>query len=310
MPRQLPFSRILHADWSKDAAKRWVASARRENNNWVVDAPHLVGDISSFLDDLFKEPEPTLTGFDFPIGLPHAYGAATNLTNFPSALEVFGTGAWSDFYRVAERSDEVTIHRPFYPQRPGTTSQSHLLAGLGVQTMNELRRHCELPTGSRRAAGSIFWTLGGNQVGKAAISGWREVIAPARKRGAKLWPFDGALASLVKSGKPVLAETYPAEAYGHVGVRFGTTGGKTSQSGRQEAVRNLGAWARNAAVTFSTDLQSAITDGFGPAKSGEDPFDALMGLLGMIEVADGRRSEGPPSVIGARWEGWILGQAE
>jgi len=29
----------------------------------------------------------------------------------------------------------------------------------------------------------MFWTLGGNQVGKAAISGWRELLAPARRAG-------------------------------------------------------------------------------------------------------------------------------
>jgi hypothetical protein len=31
--------------------------------------------------------------------------------------------------------------------------------------------------------------------------------------------------------------------------------------------------------------------GFGPKKSGEDAFDALVGLLAMIEVVEGRRTE-------------------
>jgi hypothetical protein len=53
----------------------------------------------------------------------------------------------------------------------------------------------------------ISRTLGGNQGGKAAISGWEEVIAPARRRGARVWPFDGRLAELAMVGVPVLAET-------------------------------------------------------------------------------------------------------
>jgi hypothetical protein len=36
---------------------------------------------------------------------------------------------------------------------------------------------CERQTGSRRAACSLFWTLDG----KAAISGWRSVLGPARR---------------------------------------------------------------------------------------------------------------------------------
>jgi hypothetical protein len=46
-----------------------------------------------------------------------------------------------------------------------------------------LRRQCERATPTRRAACPLFWTLGSNQVGKAAISGWQEVIAPAQRHG-------------------------------------------------------------------------------------------------------------------------------
>jgi len=310
MPRSLPFSRIVHADWSKDAKKRWVAAARRRDNSWYMEVPRPVGNISHFLDELFAEPSPTLAGFDFPIGLPHAYGRRTTLVNFPDALEIFGTDAWSEFYQVAGSAGEISLRRPFYPQRPGGTKQTHLLAAHGVQSMEELRRRCERATARRRAACPLFWTLGGNQVGKAAISGWTEVIRPARKRGAKLWPFDGDLESLAVTGRPVLAETYPAEAYGHVDVRFGRAGGKTSQSGRKKALQNLEAWAQSASAVFSPALHAAISDGFGDSKPGEDPFDAFMGLLGMIEVVDGRRREGPSHIFDCSWEGWILGQSE
>ena len=156
----------------------------------------------------------------------------------------------------------------------------------------------------------MFWTLGGNQVGKAAISGWLEVIAPAQRRGAKLWPFDGSLAKLGKTDHLVIAETYPAEAYSHVGMAFRANMSKRRQEDRCSAMAGLSGWARRSEVAFSEELTTQIEDGFGVRKAGEDPFDALTGVLGMIEVLDGRRPEGVVEKASADlWEGWILGQA-
>jgi hypothetical protein len=53
--------------------------------------------------------------------------------------------------------------------------------------------------GVRLIAGPVpndYWTLGGNQVGKAAIDGWQNVVRPALALGASLWPFDGSLENL------------------------------------------------------------------------------------------------------------------
>ena len=68
--------------------------------------------------------------------------------------------------------------------------------------------------GKRRC--SLFWTLGPNQVGKAAIIGWRDVLTPAlgSDKSVVLWPFDGSLDQLLKPGNVVIVETYPAECYG------------------------------------------------------------------------------------------------
>ena len=52
---------------------------------------------------------------------------------------------------------------------------------------HHLLRVCELKTEHSQAACSLFWTLGGNQVGKGALTGWQEVIRPALLRGARLW---------------------------------------------------------------------------------------------------------------------------
>ena len=126
-----------------------------------------------------------LSGFDFPIGLPESYGQKTGLGDFCSALDAFGYGSWSKFYDVADIADEISLSRPFYPRRSSSTArQIHLLEAHGCRSIEDLLRRCERATTSRRAASSLFWTLGGNQVGKAAISGWKEIVGPARRLAA------------------------------------------------------------------------------------------------------------------------------
>ena len=178
--------------------------------------PRLVGDTRQFVDQLFSTIGPLLAGFDFPIGVPVSYGQLIGVADFPSALDVFGQGEWVEFHRVAETPQQVSRIRPFYPRAStGGSRQVHLRDGLGIE-FEALRRRCERAASNRRAASPLFWTLGGNQVGKAALSGWQEVIAPARRRGARLWPFEGSLKELAMARVPVVAETYPAEAFHHI----------------------------------------------------------------------------------------------
>ena len=307
---ELPFVRLVHADWSTAAPSRWAVEARKAASGWLVQAPRLVGPTAQFVDDLLAGPLPTLAGFDFPIGLPATYGRSTGFGSFSEAIQQFGEGEWSRFYEVAEKPEDVSLQRPFYPRVPSSsTKQMHLLTGLRVNDVNVLRRQCEKATHDRRAACSLFWTLGGNQVGKAAISGWREVVQPARRREALLWPFEGDLSSLVERGKLVICETYPAEAYAHVGIRFRAGGSKQRQDGRREAASRLASRCEAHSIRLSEQMKTVIADGFGPNRNGEDLFDATAGLLGMIEVVDGRRRAAPATTDAPEWEGWILGQA-
>ena len=85
-----------------------------------------------------------------------------------------------------------------------------------------LSRWCDRATAERPAGAPLFWTLGANQSGKAAITAWRDWIVPAlgahgrnpgrRNRPIRLWPFEGGLHALLAPGVAVLAEVYPAEA--------------------------------------------------------------------------------------------------
>jgi hypothetical protein len=172
--------------------------------------------------------------------------------------------------------------------------------------MDDIRRRCELAGASRRAACPLFWTLGANQVGRAAIIGWRDVLAPAisSDKSTVLWPFDGSLADLLKPGKTVIVETYPAECYG-----WFFQGEPLKGKGRPEVRKRVGPallnWAQSANVTLDPDLRRTIEDGF----PNDDAFDAAVGLFGMLEVLMNRRESGEPDNERARkLEGWIFGQ--
>lgn len=309
-----PFARLIHVDWSMHASKRVAAEAHREGSTWHVTAPHPVGLIDSFLGRLFAGPHPTLAGFDFPIGVPAAYGALLAgrlpVSDFAAALPIFGSETMPGFFDVADAEEEIAWNRPFYPRTyPKGRSPSHLHAALGFPSMIPLLRACERRVNGRKAACSLFWTLGGNQVGKGALTGWREVIRPARARGASLWPFDGRLSTLAARGGLTICETYPAEAYSHFGIHFSGAGGKRNQAARHRAVQSVLPRCEATGIMLDSEMKALLAHGFGPSPSGEDAFDAFAGLLGMIEVADNRRPEAPAMIADQSWEGWILGQA-
>ncbi len=304
-----PFAHLVHADWSTAPGKRWAVEAHWTSDGWLVGAPHVVGPVGQFLNDLLAGSQPSLAGFDFPIGLPVAFGRKTRFLGFAEAIEAFGLEEWEQFYAVSERAQEISLYRPFYPRLASSfVRQAHLLSALGATDINELKRQCERSTRDRAAACALFWTLGPNQVGKAAISGWQEIVQPARRAGALLWPFDGALPSLAGVNRLVVCETYPAEAYGHVSVSF-RGGSKRSQKDRREATASLAARCFAHGIRLTDAMLETLDDGFGERNSGEDAFDAAMGLFGMIEVVEGRRAAAPEKTDAPEWEGWILGQS-
>ena len=304
------FDGLIHADWSVgDGKKRQMAVAEPASQGWLVKALQPVP--PDFLEKYLLDGKRILAGFDFPIGLPTAYGKQTGFSDFLEALKAFGSGEWTDFFEVAETKEDISIKRPFYPHNPnaGGIKKEHLWSALNAGSMDGLRKRCDRKTLSRNAACPIFWTLGGNQVGKAAINGWQSVVRPALLRGARLWPFDGRLADLSNSTNCVICETYPAEAYGHISEQFPKRG-KRKQSVRQDGAKKMIAYAEHYGIEFAAEVKSQLDDGFGEKDSGEDPFDALVGLLSMIAVAQKRRDEGGiRSADELAWEGWILGQA-
>jgi hypothetical protein len=300
---------VVAADWSKDPAKRWMVRAERDGAGaYVVSPPEPVGDLGTLVHRLRSQvgvADSVLIGFDFPIGLPATYAQTAGIGSFRSALRLFGSGRWADFYAV---SDTPALHQPFFPLPTQVRGnyRSTLARALGCHDLASMLRRCDRKTSTRKQAECVFFTLGGAQVGAGAIVGWRDVIQPSLDI-ARLWPFDGDLSTLLGEPGVTIAEIYPAEAYSHLGVKFGSGRGrgKTSREARRVATRHWLADFGVGRIRLANATLSWVDWGF----LAEDDFDAMAGLLSMLQVLTGQRSDGAPDTPEIRQvEGWILGQ--
>lgn len=297
-----------HADWSLDPRKRWVTLARRQGRGWQASAPRMVGDPATLAAALIAEGGTAALGLDLPLGVPRGFAANRPEQGFPAFLA--GLAQTPDFFAVSPTLETVSAARPFYPARgiKGMTRAAHA-AALGLPDASGLSRVCDRATAERPAGAPVFWTLGANQSGKAAISAWRDWLAPALAAGApfRLWPFAGGLHDLLRPGELALAEVYPAESLRHLGLKL--AGSKRAEVPRRTlapALRDAMAALR---VTPDVVLAEMIQTGFGTDAAGEDRFDSLIGLLGLIGVIDGKRPDFIPEDPMIRaWEGWVLGQ--
>ncbi|MBV9758900.1 MAG: hypothetical protein JO047_17780 [Alphaproteobacteria bacterium] len=302
---------VAHADWSVDPGKRWLATARRDGAGWRVAAPVPVGDAAGLIDRVaeWADGAPAVLGLDLPIGLPRDYArrhACALTPEFPAFLRGLTDPA---FFRVAAAIEEVGPARPFYPARgaAGMARAPHA-AALGLADTAALLRRCDRAVAGRRAAAPLFWTLGPQQVGKAALHAWEFVLQPALMGPAPpgLWPFAGTLEALLTPGALVICEVYPADALRQLGLKM--AGSKRRQPDRAALAAPLRAAMRALGAAPDRALAAMIADGFGAEATGEDRFDSVIGLLGMLGVLSGHRSDGVPDDAWVRsWEGWILG---
>lgn len=247
-------------------------------------------------------------GVDLPLGVPRAYAARRPESGFLPFLDTIR--GWPDFFLVCETLMDLRADRPFYPARPvkGMTRASHA-AALGLGGASGLSRACDRATAERPAGAPLFWTLGANQAGKAAIAAWRDMLLPALAVGGRvrLWPFEGPFRALLAPGSVAIAETYPAEALRHLGIRL--RGSKRRQSDRAAVAEALVAAMARLDVSPEPALVAAVTDGLGADAAGEDRFDCLLGVLCVINVLGGHRPDtAPDDPWLATWEGWVLGQ--
>lgn len=307
----------VHADWSVDPAKRWMSVARRRDGRWRVEPPEPVGEPAILCERLLDRAAggAVALGVDFPLGLPRHYATMQGIPRFDDWLRRLDPA--DQLLRPCATLDEVNPARPFYPLKSvaGRGQMARHAAALGFEDAYALRRAVDFRTARRPAGAPLFWTMGANQCGKAAISGWRDCLMPAfaRRVPIRLWPFEGRLAELLAPGRLVIAETYPAEAMVQTGLRL--KGSKRRQIDRAAMAPALLALCEADRHEVDERLRLRIADGFGPRPDDEDPFDSLLGLLAVIRAvsgaADGTESglPGGADVIRAV-EGWVLGQVD
>ncbi len=308
---------VAHADWGCDPRKRRIAVAERTAGStrprYEVVAVAAAASHGTDVFDMLAGKDgrgPSLVGFDFTIGLPREYAAAVGVTSFPAFLDLIGSGPWREFEHAAETAADISLQRPFYPQRPGGARRADLCDRLGLSA-GQLRRRAD---GSD--AETLFWTLGPKQAGKASLDGWR-LLRQARARGADiaLWPFDGSLSSLLAASAGtegfVVVEVYPREFYRCIGAPPRARWSKRRRDDRLMCVPGLLAWAESLGVGWAADVRRRVNAGFCDGPAGEDEFDCVVGMLGMIGVVAGAipagLPAGDPAVVTI--EGWMLGRA-
>ncbi|WP_431268874.1 hypothetical protein [Dankookia sp. P2] len=239
-----------HADWSIDPRKRWITWARRRNGQWRAVAPAPVGDLTALLPRLLAPGLPVALGLDLPLGVPREFAAGRPEPGFAAFLR--GLAGTPDFFTVSPGLETVSPARPFYPARgiAGMTRAAHA-AALGLSGPIALSRWCDRATAERPAGAPLFWTLGANQSGKAAITAWRDWIVPALAAAApiRLWPFEGA--------------ARPA------GARHCSAG--RGLSGRGAAALRAGAGRQQAGPGAASSLGTGAAGGDGGARSAARP---------------------------------------
>ncbi|MGZ0189291.1 MAG: hypothetical protein ACKVH0_15005 [Alphaproteobacteria bacterium] len=308
---QLGYYYLAHADWSVDPKRRRIATARRCSDGWVIEAATLVGALDSLVTRIEAQAggKKALLGVDLPIGVPAAWANMAGVTDLLETLPHFGSGIWQDFFSPAAEPSDISIHRPFYPARGRDVRQAHLIEALGVKGMDALRRLCDFDENGKRSGTPIFWTMGPAQVGKAALNFWRDVLQPALvERAVTVWPFDGGLKDIANRPGLSIAEAYPGEIYHWFDLEIRKP---SRRKGRQadralDADRLLDAGAELGA-RFTEGAEAQIRLGF--PDGGDDSFDAMVGLLGLLAVVKGHRLEYAPDTSSVRQvEGWILGR--
>jgi hypothetical protein len=286
------------------------------DDQYVAHSPRLVGEAGGLLERMHAPAGsggPALLGFDFPIGVPRAYAKLAGIEEFTVWMRRLDPAC--DFFDPAGEVADVSVARPFFPRRltrksPGIKREFR--AALGLSATGALRR-CDLGHCRRRAASEMFWALGPQAVGKATLTGWRDLVAPALAepdRRYAIWPFEGELCDLLAASDAVIVEAYPADAYLQLGLGMGSRRtAKTRQEDRRADGRLLLESCRRSGVRPDRDLAAQIRDGFGSDRAGEDRFDATAGLVAMISTV--RRHiepDLPDDPFVRRCEGWVFGR--
>jgi hypothetical protein len=291
---------IIAADWSVHPRKRWRSTIVRDGDGWVLHPAEPVGP-NLLRDAIAQRNVRSLIGFDFPIGVPHEYAQIIGVSNFDQLLSLIATDPrFAAFASPASTLDEVQPTRPFFPSGNAWKGyRDQLATALEVTSRRALLRGADRAS---KSATPLFALGTPQQVGRAAVDGWKSELLPNRDR-IRLWPFGGNLATLNRSLGVTVVEIYPAIAGKILDLKF--KGKKSVQANRRSVAGTIALAAQRLKCRIDGKSLVQIESGF---PEGDDAFDACIGALGMLEVVI-RYSDAdePPKDVAAQTEGWILG---
>ena len=286
-------SLAAHADWSIDPRKRWVTIAQRTTTGLDPERAS-AGRRRSHVPVAPARRGRRRRGRHWAPTCPSAFRAPTpppgpNRISQPSSATL---PAMPDFFSVCSTLDDIRPDRPFYPARgiAGMTRLSHALA-LGLPDAV-----CAVPTvrpSNNGASGRGAVVLDpGRQPVRQGRHRRLAAFDPARhwptRTRCDLWPFEGPFRSLLAPGSVALAETYPAEALRHLGIRL--RGSKRRHADRCATAGALVTAMDQQSATPDDAMRQAVRDGFGADAAGEDRFDSVLGVLCVLNVLAGAPS--------------------
>ena len=299
-----PTAFFLSADWSKDVRKRFVHVADIHARR-ILSAERRGWNLAKLLAVAREKAQrgPVLIGIDLVIGLPDRYwqelrksGACGCPASFVEWLGRLDPG--SDFFRPVHSPSEWCIERPFF-RVPGGKG--------GLKSFED-----KLDGGFRRRiddatrANPLFVVSGiPGTVGSATRALWKELIPLLRSpdRDFAVWPFEGELNELLRGRRIVLAETYPALAYGAALADELPTNpmrvSKTKPEQRSAVCEELEAarWVERKRVDLG-DL--------APAQADEDAFDSHVTAAAVLRCIVEDRPLVAPDCIDPVAEGSML----
>ena len=142
---------------------------------------------------------PILVTADVPIGLPSGFQEVYGCRTFIRWLENrMNRQGWTDL--VTDSVASQSPQRPFVVCKRGESKYDGRFP----------RRVCEEKTNGE----SLYWCVGGKQVGKAALHFWHRTLLPLREHlgdDLAIWPFES-----IEEKNVVIAECYPAILYNRV----------------------------------------------------------------------------------------------
>ena len=301
-------------NWSKDPKKRWHVRLPcwRLTAHYLASAPTAVGSLLTYFTRLRRH-----VGVDASVftGLRLSHRPARAIRNQGRADRLFvplchASVAANGAISTSQPGRSQPFHRlgPSIRQRDSAgTKRQHLVDALGLADNSDLKRRCD------RSAEAPFWLVGPKQVGKAAISGWRDLLAPTLAIDASLsiWPFDGRLSDLLARPGIVVAETYPAETYRHLALAISESSRKKGrQPDRAADASKMRAWGTHQWRAPDESTRERDRWRLRPRSDGEDRFDAVVGLFGMLAVVFGNLAPASQRTTRTKIEGWILGHSD